>query len=167
MTTDFTTTITQYYNAIQYQPPTAAEISTWNALLNGTTTVAQMQTAIINDPYTINVVDPVIREYQAAFGRVPDEGGVAYWVGQVAANPSDLSVLSTIFADSTEFFNDYGATAATPVNTAIVTGFYHNVLGRAPDAAGLAFWVNSGLDTSQLLQAFSQSSEFITDTTAP
>lgn len=39
-----------------------------------------------------------------------------------------------------------------------------NVLLRAPDAAGLAFWVSSGLNAAQLLQAFAQSNEFIADT---
>ena len=56
---DYTPAINQYYEAIQYQDASAAEISSWSALLNGSTTVAEMQTAIINDPYTLNVVDPV------------------------------------------------------------------------------------------------------------
>ena len=152
---------------IQYQAATAAEIYSWNGLLNGTTTTAEMQTAIIYDPYTLNVVDPVIREYQAAFGRIPDEAGITYWVGQVAANPAELCTLSVIFANSTEFFKDYGATATTPANTALVTSLYLNVLGRAPDAPGLAYWVNSGLDAAQLLQTFAQSAEFIADAATP
>ena len=164
---DYTPAINQYYEAIQYQDASAAEISTWNGLLNGSTTVAEMQTAIINDPYTLNVVDPVIREYQAALGRIPDEAGITYWVGQVATNPAELGTLSVTFANSTEFSNDYRATASTPANTALVTDLYLNVLGRAPDAAGLSFWVNSGLHAAQLLQAFAQSAEFIADATAP
>ena len=154
--------------AVQYQDPTAAEIASWNAQLNsGTQTLATVQTAVINDPFTIDTVDPIIREYQAAFDRVPDEAGITYWVGQAVANPGDLSTLSTIFADSSEFTSLYGATATTPANAALVTGLYENVLGRAPDAAGYAFWLNSGLDAAQLLQDFAQSPEFINDTTAP
>ena len=105
---DYTPAINQYYEAIQYQDASAAEISTWNGLLNGSTTVAEMQTAIINDPYTLNVVDPVIREYQAALGRIPDEAGITYWVGQVATNPAELGTLSVTFANSTNTLTTIG-----------------------------------------------------------
>ena len=164
---DFTTQIQAFYNAIQYRNGPPADVSAFNAqLMAGTTTLAGVQTAIINDPFTTNVVDAVIREYQAGLGRIPDEPGIAFWVGQVAANPANLLRLSVIFANSTEFGNDFGgANATTPANSALVNGLYHNVLQRAPDAAGLAFWVNSGLNGAQLLQAFAQSPEFINDTT--
>ena len=46
----------------------------------------------------------------------------------------------------------------------LVAELYSNVLGRQPDAAGLTYWVNSGLNAAQLLQAFAQSAEFINDT---
>ena len=96
-----------------------------------------MQSAIISDPFTTTYVDPIIREYQAAFGRVPDQAGVAYWVNVVAANPSLLTVLNTTFASSSEFMTRYGTTSATQVaDNAIVNALYTNVLGRAPDAAG-------------------------------
>ena len=54
-----------------------------------------------------------------------------------------------------------------PANTTLVTAMYKNVLHRAPDAVGLAYWVKPGLNAAQLLQAFAQSTEFINDTMAP
>ena len=163
--TDYTSQIDAWYQAIQYRTPPASELASFNAQLQaGIMTTAQAVTQIEASSYTQTYVDPVIREYQAAFGRVPDQAGVAYWVGQVAANPANLALLSTSFANSAEFFADYAATATTPASSTLVTALYQNVLGRAPDAAGLA-WSNSGLDAAQLLQSFAQSPEFITDTT--
>ena len=164
--TDYTSQIDAWYNAIQYRNPPASELATFNAQLqSGVITTAQAVQQIEASPYTQNFVDPVIREYQAAFGRVPDQAGVAYWVGQVAANPASLAVLSTTFADSAEFFANYGATATTPANSTLVAALYQNVLGRPADAAGLAYWSSQPLDAAQLLQAFAQSAEYVTDTT--
>lgn len=166
MTTSNTSAVTQLYQEIQYRAPDSADLSTYVSLLNaGTLTLAEVTSDIEADPYTQNYVNPVIREYQAAFGRVPDASGVAYWVNVVANNPAALSTLSTTFANSAEFASLYGgANANTVGGTALVTALYENVLGRAPDAAGLAYWVGKDLTAAQLLQAFAQSSEFITDT---
>ena len=46
--------------------------------------------------------------------------------------------------------------------TPYVTELYANVLGRTPDAAGLAYWeaqANSGVARDQLLVAFATSAE--------
>ena len=95
---------------------------------------------------------------------MPDQTGLAYWADEIGANPSALAVLNTTFANSAEFNARYTASATTPANLGLVAELYENVLGRQPDAAGLTYWVNSGLDAAQLLQAFAQSSEFINNT---
>ncbi len=49
-------------------------------------------------------------------------------------------------------------------DTRLVTAAYQTLLGRAPDAAGLAYWVSQlehGMTPSQLLAAIASSSEFI------
>lgn len=166
--TDYTSEINTLFDAIQYRSGPASEVAVYNAALQaGTMTLDQVTTAIESDPYTQNYVNVVIREYQAAFGRVPDAAGVAYWVNTVAANPAYLSDMSVIFANSAEFQALYGANAMTPANPALVTALYTNVLGRAPDAAGLAYWSSQNLDAAQLLQAFAQSPEYINNTAAP
>jgi S-layer protein len=174
MATNYTAEVTQLYHDIQYRAPDAADLNTYVALLSsGQETLAQVQTAVEIDPYTQNIVDPVIREYQAAFGRVPDQAGVAYWVNVIAAgsampwpplSPAALTTLSTTFANSVEFDSRYGATATTVGTSALVSALYENVLGRAPDAPGLTYWVGQNLTAAQLLQVFAQSPEFITDT---
>ena len=60
---------------------------------------------------------------------------------------------------ASEFTAKFGA---NPSNDAYVTELYTNVLGRAPDAAGLAYWegqANSGVARDQLLVAFATSAE--------
>jgi hypothetical protein len=163
--TDYTSQIDAWYQAIQYRTPPAAELATFNAQLqSGIITTAQAIAQIEASPYTQTYVDPIIREYQAAFGRVPDQAGAAYWVGQFATNPNALAQLSVIFANSAEFNSLYGASATTPANPTLVAALYQNVLGRPADTAGLTYWSNQPLTASQLLQAFAQSNEYVVDT---
>ncbi len=164
--TDYTSQINALFQAIQFRAAPAADMSTYNAALNSGVPLSTVTNLIELDPYTIDYVNPVIREYQAAFGRVPDQAGLAYWVNQVASSPNALANLSTIFANSAEFNTRYGANATTPANASLVGLLYENVLGRPPDAAGLAYWSSQNLDAAQLLQAFAQSGEFIADSTA-
>ena len=168
--TDYTSQIDALYQAIQFRAPPANLLATYNTDLNSGSTLAQVATLIENESYTVNYVDPVIREYQAAFGRAPDQTGLAYWVNQVATNPGALAQLNVTFANSAEFNHIFSANANTPSSPALVLALYENILGRDPTVAdpnGLAYWEKQPLDAAQLLQAFAQSAEFQTDTATP
>jgi hypothetical protein len=103
------------------------------------------------------------RMYQAAFNRKPDLGGLGFQINALNAGFT-LQQIAQNFIDSPEFSATYGALNTT----AFVTLLYQNVLKRAPDAGGLAFYV-SHLDGSngdgivftraQVLQGFSESPE--------
>ena len=168
---DYTSQITAWYEAIQFRAPPAADLASFNAELNsGFLTTAGAISQIEGSLYTQTYVDPVIRIYQAALGRVPDQAGLSYWVNQAATTPNALANLATIFANSAEFEANFGAPqgAATPANPALVLALYENILGRDPtvaDPAGLAYWESQPLTAAQLLVAFTQSAEFIKDTT--
>ncbi len=75
-----------------------------------------------------------------------------------SGNP--LESVSNYFAQSTEFANTYGALD----NGAFVVRVYRNVLGLAPEAAGLAFWrqrLDSGARTrGPVMLAFSEAEEY-------
>lgn len=105
------------------------------------------------------------RIYQAAFGRVPDEGGLRFWTGVMdnleVNNPSldRKDFLADQFLGSDEFTQLYGA---NPTNEEYIDAMYLNVLGRAPDQAGYDFWVggmNAGLGRDDILIAFAESDE--------
>ena len=110
---------------------------------------------------------PMIRMYQAAFGRVPDNGGMDFWVGQIRSGAHTI-------ASAAEFFIGAPEAVARSIdgsvaNLTYVTALYSNVLGREPDEGGLNFWlgeVNSGARSrAQILGDFVASPEFANDTT--
>jgi hypothetical protein len=100
----------------------------------------------------------VYRLYQAAFDRTPDQAGVGYWIAQVDAGASAQAVAAA-FAASAEFASLYGTGMS---DSQFVAQVYQNVLHRAPDAAGLAYWNDAlahGGARSDALVAFSESAE--------
>jgi hypothetical protein len=157
-----TNDVTTLVEALQFQAPTAAQTNLYVGQINAGAPLTQIAQEIVQEPFTLNVVDPVIREYLAAFGHAPDQVGLAYWVGVAAT--SGLSGLSAAFANSQEFFNLYGVNATAPATTSLVEALYQNILGHAGDAAGVDYWSSQNLNAGQLLQVFSQSAEFVADT---
>ncbi|MES2152619.1 MAG: DUF4214 domain-containing protein [Pseudomonadota bacterium] len=100
------------------------------------------------------------RLYQAAFNRVPDQGGLGFWISALDSGVNVADV-ATSFINSAEFRVIYGSAPSTRDE---VTAFYTNVLHRAPDAGGIDFWV-SVLDShaasvATVLLGFSDSAEY-------
>ncbi|MFY0682897.1 MAG: DUF4214 domain-containing protein, partial [Thalassovita sp.] len=102
--------------------------------------------------------------YQTAFGRDPDAAGYVDWTQQLASNALTLSSVAMGFANSREFFGEYG----TLDNREFVEQLYQNALNRPGEAAGIASWeaiLNSGGYRETVLLGFAQSPEFIANTT--
>lgn len=74
--------------------------------------------------------------YVALFGRAPDADGLDYWAGLRASGQTVTQIADAMFltAPARVFYPAYST------NENIVLGFYNNVLNRAPDADGKAFW---------------------------
>ncbi len=103
--------------------------------------------------------------YKAAFNRTPDAGGLGFWISKMDTGMSYNSVAQS-FVNSAEFKTAFGGSNPT-VNT-LVTKLYNNVLNRAPDAGGLAFWqekLTTGWSTADVLGYFSTSGENVTNVT--
>ena len=75
--------------------------------------------------------------YVSLFGRAPDGEGLGFWVSSYS-NGNTLAKIAQAMYDTAPA-RAYYPLFATP--SEVVTTFYTNVLGRAPDAEGLAFWV--------------------------
>lgn len=71
--------------------------------------------------------------FQRAFGRSLDQGGRAYWSGQLQ-HDARSRILARI-TGSPEFYERSGGTTASFVENA-----YQVVLGRGPDTAGRSYW---------------------------
>ena len=109
---------------------------------------------------TVELGNSIGRLYTAAFGRVPDEGGLQYWVNEVNDPLVSYKDVSQNFVNSPEFSAIASPTSSSEV---FATALYQNVLGRAPDSSGLGYWtnqLNSGLqDRADVLMGFADSPE--------
>ena len=108
--------------------------------------------------YHTAIAAQVYRLYLSVFGREPDAAGHQFWAQQVTLGKQTLEQVAAAFVASAEFQTTYGATD----DPQFVTLLYTNVLGRAPEPAGLAGWVDrldSGVSRSELVWRFSESPE--------
>ncbi|MCR9157465.1 MAG: DUF4214 domain-containing protein [Rhodobacteraceae bacterium] len=92
--------------------------------------------------------------YIAYFNRAPDAVGLFYWGDQMAGGLG-LEDIAGYFFDQPETRDLYGALDDMP---SFVNAVYDNVLGRTPDSAGMAFWLNAlqsedGLAPAQFILA--------------
>ena len=132
-----------------------------NLIDGGSVTASDVTQAFLTSPEFNGVVAPIARLYYAAFGRIPDAGGLNYWVTQVRSGAT-MSQVSADFMRSAEFAKLYGTTLT---DTRFVDLLYQNVLGRTADAAGKAYWL-ARLTTDKIprptvLQSFANSPELI------
>jgi serralysin len=98
------------------------------------------------------------RMYDSAFGRTPDRTGLASWIESRDAQ-TPLVAVAEFFLGSEEFQLRYGS---APDDEAFVRLLYRNVLERAPDDEGRAFWSTvqqGGESRAELLASFSESGE--------
>ncbi len=100
----------------------------------------------------------IYRLYRAYFLREPDAAGFAYWYS-VFAQGYPLDKISNDFARSAEFQQRYGSVD----DRRFLELVYQNVLSRAPDQGGYAYWLdqmNRGMLRGFVMIYFSDSDEF-------
>jgi len=76
--------------------------------------------------------------YIAYYGRPADPAGLTFWTDQLNANGGNLNSIIDAFATSAEAQAKYGDKSGD----ALIAALYQSILGRAPDADGLAFYSN-------------------------
>ena len=106
------------------------------------------------------------RSYFGAMGRLPDEGGYNWWLGEIQAGRHTLESMAAGFVDSSEFkaLSDTDNSGAIS-NEEFILHMYNGVFGRDPDAEGLAWWVGQ-LDAGTKTQpdafiSMTQSNEYV------
>jgi Ca2+-binding RTX toxin-like protein len=169
---DNTQFVTQLYRNVLDREPDAGGLSANVAALNaGQLTRTQIVTGFSESAEFTSGTSPtlhagqIFRLYGATLARAPDAGGFEGWTDALGSGRGLVGIAAG-FVDSAEFKQKYGNTD----NTQFVTLLYQNVLGRAPDAGGLASWKNlldAGTQTrTQVVTGFSESAEYITGTRA-
>ena len=130
----------------------------WSGLIRGGTSPVAVYNELVTSPEFGGTVAPVTRLYYSVFGRTPDLSGLRYWVG-VRQGGAGLEQLAVEFLRS----NEFAALSSASSDAEIVAAVYGRVLGRAPDATGLAYWIDliatEQLTVPSFVVAISESSE--------
>lgn len=158
--------VTAYENALQ-RTPGADEVNLYvSASQAGAVTDAQVFSSISNSQEANTYVDPIVRVYQAAFGRVPDQGGLNQQVDTFELPNQTLFTVSAGITQSAEFTARFGS--ADVVTEGFLQALYANALGRVGSAAEIQGWMNFAdryssafPDRAAVLFGFVQSQEFI------
>ncbi len=122
---------------------------------------------IISNPELTPAHSVVIRFYQAVFARQPDVGGLSFWLDQFDSGEWSARRIAAFFVTADEFKMLYGADTT---NEEFVNAMYPNVLGRAPDTAGGAYWkgfLDQGNSRAEMILLISNAPEFIEDNWLP
>ena len=137
-------------------------IAYWKGELdNGTLTRADCVNSFVFSEEFQAKVAPVSRIYLAYFLRIPDTGGLEFWINEKLSGKT-ISDISDSFAASTEFQNTYGSLN----NADFVNLVYTNLFNRAADSGGFAYWkgqLDNGIDSrGTVMASFSESQENVT-----
>lgn len=114
----------------------------------------------VNSQAETDFLGNLVRFYQVALGRQPDNAGLEYWYNQGKANGLDLVKTTAGFIPPEQLLH-------TPER--FVSDLYHSVLGRDPDDSGWSYWLNqieNGMSYQKVALSFALSSEFKTATSA-
>lgn len=153
----FEAVIAQQYRDFAGREATAAELDAALGQLRSGTTLAAWVAEMRNRPEWGGRRAPVTRLYSAAFLRPVDADGLTYWAERRRTGTS-LGQMAQAFVSSAEFRTRYGRLT----DAEFVDRIYRNVLGRAPDPGGLAFWtgrLDAGTSRGDVLIGFSESGE--------
>ena len=93
----------------------------------------------------------VLELYIATFNRAPDIAGLNYWVDMVAREGWSVANVSLSMLESQEAQTIFSLELS---NQDFINTIYQNVLGRASDDVGLAYWLeqmNNGLSKSNMI----------------
>lgn len=119
---------------------------------------------ILDETGAAGVTAPTIRLYLGYFLRLPDYGGLDYWIRKVRAGTS-LDIASSQFAGGSEFLRRYGELD----NEGFLIQIYQNLFGRDPDAGGLSYWkrrLDGGAKRGWVMRQFCESDEYKRKTAA-
>jgi hypothetical protein len=122
-----------YYDLLHRQP-SHAEVDGWVYLLAHTNlSAAEMAQDFVNSPeYRTNWLE---NNYQSILGRAGGQIELAGWLVAMQEGMNEQQVLAD-FLLSPEYLGRVGNT-----NQGWITGWYQNLLGRAPDAPSLNIWL--------------------------
>lgn len=127
----------QAYQDVLGRPPDSAGLAFWAGLIEAGTPPDVLLSELVGSEEFGGTVAPVARLYYSVFDRAPDLEGLRFWVAQRRAGAT-WEQLAQAFIDSDEF----EALNNAADDSEVIEAVYAQVLGRQPDAAGLAYWLD-------------------------
>lgn len=128
------------YRFDQLTDATTLRLSGVELVKSGQTHITDMAAQDISSGTVRAQAKSITELYLASFGRAPDTDGLDYWLKQNYTGALDLTQIAANFVSSAEYQARFPSGTS---NTTLVTAVYNNVLSRAPEQAGLDFWVNA------------------------
>lgn len=152
------TFVEQLYARFLHRSADAAGVHYWASEIDsGARNAAEVSAEFFKSVEFQQVVDPVVRLYFTAFGRIPDAAGVDYWAKAVQQGMSIQQVVQH-FGNDAEFKSLYG----TVSDSVFLDNLYQNAFGRAADTAGKQFFLDQlahGGNRAEVVLQFSSSAE--------
>ncbi len=151
--------VQQVYSDVFDRPADPPGLRYWSDRINSVdVSVAEVYNEFLSSAEFAGNVAPVARLYLSVFDRQPDLEGMRFWVGK-RSEGAPLVALADAFLAS----NEFEALSTATTDQEIVEAVYGRVLGRTPDAEGLAFWTGEiaagRLTVPQFVVAVSESPE--------
>lgn len=113
---------------------TAAEKNNWIQRIGAGATRYELVAELTrSEEWAANVVDQM---YLDTLGRRPDDGGRAFWIDQLGGGMT-VARMAALFYGSPEYIAAEGNDIER-----WITDLYAELLERAPDSGGLAYWVS-------------------------
>lgn len=108
-----------------------------SAVAHGTASPAAVVDRFAQSSEMQRSVGNVTRSFLAYLGRVPDPSGLSYWVGKIRSGKS-MAWVNAALASSPEFQRRQ----ASLTDSQFIDSLYRDLLNRAPDAGGKAYWTS-------------------------
>ena len=149
------TMVTRYYNAILRRAPDAGGLNYWQdealriVALGGNVNEVwfSMAMSFFTSPEYLGMNRDnhgfVTDLYLTFFDRMPDTGGLSYWLSQLSAGmPREILLAQFMFSQEFVSFTQsrFGNTSARAEVDAVMD-FYRGVLSRLPDSGGFTYWI--------------------------
>lgn len=152
--------VDQLYIRFLGRPADAGGLAFWTKMMDeGRANAAQVTQHFLDSPEFANAVQPLARLYYTAFGRIPDAGGLSFWLQQAQAGVP-LADIAAAFTGSAEFKAAYGQLD----NGAFIDALWASALNRSTDAAFKAKWLpalGEGASRADVLASLANSHEVV------
>jgi hypothetical protein len=171
--------VTDLYRTFFQRDPDPGGMNFWLGQLNAglprdivmfsflfSTEFASFMTRLYGDTGVRAEVDTVVDFYRGILGRLADDAGFGFWLGQfrTAQCQGAAAVIAQVESISSQFIESAEYVGRGRDNAQYVADLYYAFLRRGADPAGFNFWLdklNSGaLTRDELRQDFIESPEF-------